>query len=59
MENYLDIIGEWVCPDMSLDNPDRPYVYWKLDSKTVNLNGDFTADELHALACYMDPSKLG
>jgi hypothetical protein len=55
MENYLEIIGEWVNPDMSLDNPNPPYVFWKLGAKHINLNGNFTADELRALAHYMDP----
>jgi hypothetical protein len=54
MENYLEIIGEWVNPDMSLSNK-IPFVLWELENELIELNGIFTADELRALAHYMDP----
>ena len=58
MENYLEIIGEWVNPDMSLINK-IPFVFWELENKLIELNGIFTADELRALAHHMDPYGEG
>ena len=55
MENYLEIIGEWINPDISLSNIDDPFVFWKPEDKEIALNGKFQANELRALAHYIDP----
>ncbi len=57
MENYIEIIGEWINPDMSLYNPESPYVDWVPENKVINLNGNFTADQLRGLAWYMERGK--
>jgi len=54
MENYLEIIGEWICPDMSLKG-DNPLVEWIPEDKYIRLDGNFSANELRALAHYIDP----
>ena len=36
MENYLEIIGEWINPDISLSNIDDPFVFWKPDIESAD-----------------------
>ena len=57
MSHYIEVIGEWIEKDMALINVENPLVFWKPERKTITLNGDFTAEQLRAMAQYMDPDE--
>ena len=58
-QNFIDVIGEWIEPNGNLYNKHTPHVDYQIDKKewNINLDGNFTADELRALAKYMDPES--
>ena len=49
-----DFLQNALKPDGSLYSIEGEYISWEPGNKTVHIDGLFTADQLRALADYMD-----
>lgn len=53
------ILGDAIKYDGSLDYPNAlyQYMFYLKGSEEVNIDGDFTAEQLKAIACYREHTK--
>lgn len=55
--DVADHVGEWRNSDGGLGS-NMPYVAWAPGDKDAQLDGEFTADELRAIADFMERKGL-